>query len=475
MQRYILRFLLTFFFSVSFTTLVTRGADVGTLKAGFAKANITPTRPTPMAGYYHERLSSDTHDPLWAKVTVLDDSTARVAIVTLDLISTNVHMVRETRRAIEEQTGIKSNHVMISATHSHTGPMLFNPSTESYSRFGSSHDSSKQYMFELPGKIAAATKSACESLVPIQVTQATTLERNLGFNRRFFMKDGTVGWNPGKRNPNIVREAGPTDDELNYLCFYNEQNQLIALHANFSIHLDTVGGTLWSADMPYTFEKNLQEVYGEGLHVQYMTGCCGDVNHIDVRSSLAQKGDSEAARIGTRLASAVMRSFGDQQPIDGANLIVSKEDVMLSPRPHDEVEAQWARTIMEKANSPNMPPFMDMVRAFRIFDTQQQAGIDFQVEVSTITLGNDVAWVFLPGEIFVQLGMDIKSASPFRTTLIPELANGSIGYVPTRQAYPQGNYEVVSARCDVGCGEKLVDSAIAQLMKHFQRSRTAQK
>ena len=73
----------------------------------------------------------------------------------------------------------------------------------------------------------------------------------------------------------------------------------------------------------------------------------------------------------------------------------------------------------------------------------------------------------MPGEIFVQLGLAIKDGSPFVTTTINELANGSVGYVPTRQAYAQGNYEVVSARCAEGSGEMLVDSALKQLHTHF--------
>lgn len=85
-----------------------------------------------------------------------------------------------------------------------------------------------------------------------------------------------------------------------------------------------------------------------------------------------------------------------------------------------------------------------------------------------ISLGDDLAWVSLPGEIFVELGLSIKAASPFRTTILAELANGSVGYIPTRVAYPQGNYEVVSARCAEGSGEKLVDVALKQLRAQFK-------
>ena len=71
----------------------------------------------------------------------------------------------------------------------------------------------------------------------------------------------------------------------------------------------------------------------------------------------------------------------------------------------------------------------------------------------------------LPGEIFVELGLALKKASPFKHTFIAELANGSIGYIPNRSAYPEGNYEVVSARCAEGSGEMLVDAAVKMLKK----------
>jgi hypothetical protein len=71
----------------------------------------------------------------------------------------------------------------------------------------------------------------------------------------------------------------------------------------------------------------------------------------------------------------------------------------------------------------------------------------------------------LPGEIFVELGLAIKKASPFRHTFIAELANGSVGYIPNREAYAQGAYEVESSRCAEGSGELLVQAAIHQLKR----------
>ncbi len=87
-----------------------------------------------------------------------------------------------------------------------------------------------------------------------------------------------------------------------------------------------------------------------------------------------------------------------------------------------------------------------------------------------ITLGDQVAWVSLPGEVFVELGMTIRRASPFVCTTIAELANGHLGYIPNRVAYPQGNYEVNSARVAAGSGELLVDTATEMLRELFAQA-----
>ena len=87
---------------------------------------------------------------------------------------------------------------------------------------------------------------------------------------------------------------------------------------------------------------------------------------------------------------------------------------------------------------------MEMVQAFKVLDVAERNGKPHDVEVQVIALGKEVAWVSLPGEIFTELGLAIKQDSPFPCTIIAELANGLVGYVPSRRAYAQGNYEVVA-------------------------------
>ena len=85
--------------------------------------------------------------------------------------------------------------------------------------------------------------------------------------------------------------------------------------------------------------------------------------------------------------------------------------------------------------------------------------------MQVIALGGDVAWVGLPGEVFTELGMAIKRASPFRLTIVGGLANGNLGYIPDRKAYAEGAYEPISARCAAGSGERLVEAATRELIR----------
>jgi hypothetical protein len=132
-------------------------------------------------------------------------------------------------------------------------------------------------------------------------------------------------------------------------------------------------------------------------------------------------------------------------------------------------DLEKTREIVARRSDPKtkQPAFLDSVFAYKVLDVQARDGKPNDVEVQVVALGTDIAWVALPGEIFVELGLAIKQDSPFKHTIIAELANGSVGYVPARRAYAQGNYEVVSARCAEGSGEMLVDSAVRLLKELY--------
>jgi hypothetical protein len=438
--------------------LLAAPAVAAELRVGAAATVITPPPGTPLAGYYSQRGSKTVLDDIYSKAIVLEVGDRKAALVVCDLISLPRHVVTEARRQIEAATGIPGSHVMISATHTHTGPVLARESALD-ELVGATSDLGRRYTEQLPELIAKSVAEANKKLAPARMAVAHGHEEGLSFNRRFLMTDGSVSWNPAKRNPEIVRPAGPIDPDVGVVYFDTSKNAPMATYVNFAMHPDTVGGEGVSADYPGVLAKRLAEYHGPDVLTVFSNGCCGNINHLNNSWLDKQKGPNEAARIGTLLAGDVLRTLPHLKPIAGDSLRIKSEIVKLDVAPFSEADVAAANDVVKQLKEPGTKPkFLDQVKAFRVLDTATRSGKPWEVEVQVIALG-DLAWVSLPGEIFVELGMAIKKASPFPHTLIAELANGSVGYIPNREAYPQGNYEVVSSRCAAGSGERLVDSA----------------
>jgi hypothetical protein len=436
------------------------------LRAGAAAADITPPPGIGMAGYYFDRGADGTNDPLYARALVIERDGVSAAFVTLDLISTTRWLTDEARREIERATGIPGAHVMISATHAHTGPVLARRGAREDAMGGTS-DLSEKYSAGLPALLAGCVRRAHENLASARLSVATVAEPDLSFNRRFHLRDGTVGWNPGKGNTNVLRPAGPIDPEVTVLYLEGPRDRAaarpVATYVNFAMHPDTVGGSKFSADYPGVLAARLADYKGPEMVTLFANGACGNINHINVNWPGPQKGPEEAARLGTILAGAVFKAWMHLRPAADGPLRVSRETVKLPLPEVTGEDVAWARDAARRYTMQDNRGFKEKVRAFRILDVAAREGRPHEVEVQVVALGGDIAWVSLPGEIFVELGLAIKKASPFRHTCIAELANGSIGYIPDRPAFLEGNYEPESARCAAGAGEMLVESAVRQL------------
>ena len=440
-------------------------ASADALRVGAAAVDITPPNGTAMAGYFDERLEQGVDNDLYAKALVLEEDGSKVALVVCDLLEMPRPISEEARRIIEKDTGIAPDHVMISGTHTHTGPVLPVHGYIDQAR-GWKLDEAEKYVVTLPGLIAQSVKEANSKLTDARALAATGHEEHLAFNRRFFMADGTVGWNPGKLNPNIVKPAGPTDPQVPVVYFESSDHKPLATYTNFAMHLDTTGGTRVSADYPFTLHTLLARVKGPDMVSLFSIGTAGNIAHIDVNWSDPQHGPGEAARIGTVLAADVLKAYRSLEPVHGSGIRVRSRIVTLQWAPITQEDIEQARKTAVKFGK-NRPSFLERVRAFKVLDVASRNSKPLEAEVQVIALGDDIAWVGLPGEIFVELGLSVKQQSPFRHTIIAELANGNIGYVPTREAYPQGNYEVVTSRCAAGSGERLAETAI-ELLKELK-------
>ncbi|MGH9837759.1 MAG: hypothetical protein ACREEM_03135 [Blastocatellia bacterium] len=446
-------------------------ANAGTaeLRAGAAAVSITPPTGTPLAGYYRKRLSEGVLDDLYSKAVVVERDGVKAAIVVCDILTLPRHIIVSARKLIEEQTGIPGANVMIGATHSHTSPVVSGENTRDLLDGGDT-DPARQYTAELPKRIAQSVAEANRKLAPARGSAAIAHEGGVSFNRRFRMRDGSVSWNPPKFDKGIIRPAGPIDPEVGFLYFETPDGKPISTVVNHALHSDTTGGQKISADYMGHLSRLLGEYKGAEMLTLFALGACGNINHRDVFWRDNQKGVSEAFRIATVLAGAINRSWDDLKPINAGAIQMRNEIVALPAAPISDEDVAKANDVIKRLTDPKTA-FLEQVKAFQVLDIKNRNGRPFEVEVQVIALGKDVAFVSLPGEVFVELGLSIKKASPFPYTMIVELANGSIGYIPNKSAYPEGNYEVVSARCAAGSGEMLVTTATKLLSALYEAAK----
>jgi neutral ceramidase len=436
------------------------------LQVGVADVDITPPLGIPLAGYYHARGADGVLDPLFSKALVMEVNGTRAAWVALDLISVTRAVTDQVRAAIEQATGIPGDHVLIAATHTHTAPALAGRGRRDVT-LGDEKSLSAEYTEGLPAKIAESVRLANERLEPGQLRVAKGYCEDLTFNRRYFMRDGTVGWNPGKLNPNIVMPAGPSDPEVGIL-YVAEPNatgptQSIATWVNFAMHTDTTGGRRISADWPGALSRVLAGYHGADHFTMVTLGACGNLNHLDFSWRWPQTTPIEQHRIATILGASVFQAYKNLQPVSPGPLRAKSAIVELAlpeVTPEQIAEAKATLAAIQDDRGAN---FMEQVRAYRVLDVAGREGRPHRVEVQAISLGRDVAWITLPGEVFVELGLAIKQRSPFPHTHVVTMANENIGYIPDRRSYAEGNYEPESARCAPGSGEQLVEAAVMLL------------
>jgi hypothetical protein len=439
-------------------------AEAAEFAAGVAAVDITPPVGYRMSGYFNERLSTGTLNPLHAKAIVLRDGRERAALVFCDLIGVTRDVCAQARKQASEKTGIPAANILIAATHSHTGPLYAGALRKflhdrAAAKSGSDPQEQVDYAAELAAKIAKAIADADAAAKPAILAAGTAEQLGMAFNRRFHMKDGSVRFNPGPLNPDIVRPAGPTDPQMGIILVREAADaRPAAAIVNFALHLDTTGGALYAADYPYYIEQALRETLGERFSLLFATGTCGDINHIDITKKERPKSDV----IGRTIAATVRERLESLKAIAAPALAVRSETVEAPLQQYTPEQLAKAREDIQKIGTRQLS-FLQEVEAYRILGLELRGGRTISLEVQVFRLSRDVAIVCLPGEVFVELGLAIKQASPFATTLVVELSNDCPEYIPTRKAFAEGSYETVNSQIASGGGEMLVEAAVRLL------------
>ena len=429
-----------------------------TLLTGTAENDITPPIGTELAGYFHKRVSDGLIHPLMAKAAVFGEGDERCCLIVCDII-TMTSMVRDkTREIISAETGIRPERIMISATHTHTGPEI---------RDGSKVTSVNiEYRDGLPRRIADAAIKAANSMKPAYLCIGTEREEGLAFNRRFRMSNGTEQFGPkSDGDVHYVDSAGPTDPTFGALVFKETfESKPFLVICNYSVHIDVTTGTKISADFPAVMTKTLRAVYGPELIVIYVQGACGNINHVPYLLDLPypKSGVWKSEQMGRAFAGKAMNIIEKAAPSETTTVDTVSEvlDVPMFPKSDPVFQMRLAAS-KAKAN-PGESEKALIERAATYDDTGTIPRL-----VQTMRIG-DAAFCGAPGEYFVEWGLEIKKWSPFKYTFIAELCNDAVGYIPTYEAFMRGGYEatpVVSVRSTPALGQMIADANFRNLRK----------
>ena len=414
---------------------------------GLYEIDVTPHLGVNIPGYFEARPATGVRDPLFARALACsNDAGDAFILVNIDTLSIKASVTARARAKIEQMTGVPGDHVMISATHSHTaGPVDdFVPGT-----------SDPEYLAWLADRAADAAVLAWNCRQPAKIGCGKGHEDSIAFIRRYLMKDGTFRTNPGFAQDQIERPAGDIDPEVGVVKIEDMQGQLIGVITNYACHLDTVKGNRFCADYPGELARVLKAVYGRHVVSIFLTGACGNINHFDFMHRTHAYYDNanppHYVRMGRILAGCVIRTLATIETAETECIGVENASFGAVIRTPSEEDIAAAKALLKEIPYEkcircdsgiigNTERLIDRHYARSLLEVAQIEQKNVEIPVQAIRLG-EAAIVGVPCELFVEFGRDIKARSGFEHTMISTLTNALFGYIAVREAFGQGGYE----------------------------------
>ena len=457
---------------ITLAVLCTVGVLPAEFSAGFARLDVTPPLGIPLVGYFHHRVADGVLDPLVIECVAVSDGTNDALIYCVDDLHLTNPFFAKAFPAITAATGVPRDRIYVHSTHTHTGPA-------DWLRSGFSEEENRltQLYADLRiAKLADAGRMALSNRAPATIAVAKTECRNISFIRRYRMKDGSVRTNPGLTNPNVKEPLGTPDETLQLIRFKRTGAPDIAI-VNFGTHPDTTGGNKYSADWPGVVRSTFENAIGGGVKCLFLNAAQGDVNHhyrfpppgrAALNKQRSQNCRAIAIHMGHAVAGAAMAMWDVCEDIPGGPVRGAVTAVPMPTNLPTADEIKWVELF--DAGRKNEIPLSGMeIRTLTSPNSRVRKlknGPDhIDILVSSLAIGDRLAFAGLPCEPFVDIGRAIKAQSPFGTTLITCLTNGSEGYIPSTKAHSEGGYEGLSSRFAAPTGDKLVAAQVEQLKK----------
>jgi hypothetical protein len=409
------------------------------LRAGAATSNITPELGSEIIGGFVPFPATHVHDELYARCLVFDDGKTKLAIVVCDLLGMHRSLCVEARRLTQESTGILADNVLICGTHTHSAASALGPN-----RYSSDEELTDYQKF-VARRVADGVMRASNLLRPAEVAFGQVDVPEHLFNRRWFMKEGTVPVNPfGKfdkvkmnppaGSPNLTEPAGKTDPSVSFIALREAKTAekpggaMIAVFSAYSLHyVGGVGDGAISADyFGYYCEALKRMQRNEATDPPFVAlmanGTSGDVNNINFVQPRGRKAPYEQMRyVAEDVAAKVNAAL--------ANVTWQAQAELMSWV--QETEAKVPATLSKNDLGPI---YAGRIKKLAAASPQTKTPVQI-LKIGDICIGTS------PCDTFTETGLEFKERCPFKKSFMVELAHGYYGYLPTPRHFELGGYE----------------------------------
>jgi len=434
-------------------------ACLAELKGGCGKTNITP----PLGGLLigsKGYVSDAVLDELYAKALVFGDGDQTVAIVATDLLYTPLEEITEpVRKIVKEKTGIPEENILVCATHTHSGPEVFKRSKLAPEKIVEMTEVDRSFVATLVGKIASAVLLAHSNMQPVKIGAARGQAPKVVYNRRPRDADGRVEMAftlPAEMRATrkvvvdpdgltrvtfafpegqTQRHFGPIDPAVRVLRVEDANGVLVGSLVNFGCHPVSIYpylSTAISADYP---------AYATGVVERAEGGLCLFTLGLAGNAVPYHRGVVPRQQIGRAVGGEALKELQFLATRDGITLDAAKKELLLPAKKPSSDEAKESK------------------RPERI-----------STELQVVRLG-DIYILGLPGEILVEVGLEIQKRAGLDNLIIVSVCNDTVGYVCHSAAYDEGAYEPGSGtNLAKGAGEIMIEQAL-ELIEQMKQER----
>lgn len=421
-------------------------------RVGYARENITPDKPTGLAGYGNidERKHTEVLDYLYLTcVAISDEYDGTLLLYSADLCSISDATVGTMRARISSQTGVPKENIMFNSSHTHSAPR-----GEGISAI-------------MDKAVIKAAENALADQKPATMYFGTANTSGINFVRHYFMNDGSVvtdnhGTTAGKT---IASHTTEVDEQMRVVQFKREGGKDVIL-ANWQSHPHITGGstkTSMSADIIGAFRTYLEQ--DVDCLFAYYQGGAGNINPTSRVAEENANAKKEWKVHGQMLAKTCQEALSNMTQVQTGQIRVHTETFRCDTNKADMnlaavasiVKAYYedGHTIAETKTFAESYGLASLYHANAVA-SRGGLGDHYDIEISALSIG-EFGWALAPYEMFDASAKYVRDNSPFAYTFVTGYSNGANGYFPTEYCYEYGAYESDTTKVAKGTAEAICE------------------